>query len=72
MFIFHTQKLIDDALTLARFSYMNYEHALSVVSYLRNEIDYIPWVSAFKNFDFILSRFEPNEAFLFKVINMIE
>lgn len=67
--ILSPQKLIDDTLILAQFSYLNYQHALSVALYLKNEIDYIPWKAAFKNFDFILSRSKPNEAFIFKVYN---
>lgn len=61
------QKIIDDVLSLARFSYLHYQNAFPVVFYLQNEIEYIPWKAAFKNLDFVLRRFKPNEAPVFKV-----
>lgn len=60
-------QIIDDALNLARYSYLSYKNALSVVHYLENEIDYAPWKAAFTNFNFILSRFKINEVSIFEV-----
>lgn len=64
---FYTCQIIDDALSLARGHQHNYLHALHTITYLRNETNYIPWLSAFNKFDFILGRFKNEEAPLFKV-----
>lgn len=52
---------------LARSSYSSYKTAFEVVDYLQNEIDYVPWKAALRNFDFIFARLKPNEAQLFQV-----
>lgn len=67
LFLYHSYKIVDDVLNLARFSYSNYQTAILIVDYLQNEIDYIPWKAAFNNFDYILARFKPDEELLFKV-----
>lgn len=40
-------QLIDDAFNLARAGYLEYSIPLSLIRYLRQETDYIPWVAAF-------------------------
>lgn len=46
-------QLIDDALNLARASYLNYQTALDVTRYLVNEHDYVPWKAAINSMNFI-------------------
>uniref|UniRef100_A0A1B6DXW3 Aminopeptidase n=1 Tax=Clastoptera arizonana TaxID=38151 RepID=A0A1B6DXW3_9HEMI len=50
-------QLIDDLFNFARGGYIMYNEALSFSLYLQNEVDYIPWVSTLRNFDFLLKRF---------------
>lgn len=54
-------------MSLARARHLNYKKALNTVGYLKNETEYVPWLSAFNNFDFILARFKNEEASKFKV-----
>ncbi|XP_012252262.2 aminopeptidase N-like [Athalia rosae] len=54
-------QLIDDALNLARAGYLDYGTALGVTKYLSQEIDYIPWYSAFSAFTY-LNRWLPETA----------
>ena len=46
-------QLVDDALDLARAGQLNYNTALSLVSYLEREHDFLPWDAAFGNLDFL-------------------
>ncbi|XP_055325495.1 uncharacterized protein LOC129579438 [Sitodiplosis mosellana] len=64
--VLNRAQLVDDALNLARASQLNYTQALHTIHYLKNETDYVPWLSAFNNFDFILARFKSDDAKIFK------
>ncbi|XP_039289965.1 aminopeptidase N isoform X2 [Nilaparvata lugens] len=46
-------QLVDDALNLARANVINYTLALDVTRYLKQELDYFPWKSAFNAFDYL-------------------
>ncbi|XP_076285780.1 aminopeptidase N-like [Lasioglossum baleicum] len=46
-------QLIDDALTMARINHTKYETAMSLTLYLHREMDYIPWMTTFKNLEFL-------------------
>jgi aminopeptidase N len=46
-------QLIDDALNLARGSYLNYDIALDVTKYLSHETEYVPWKAAINAINFI-------------------
>ncbi|KAG4068421.1 hypothetical protein HA402_007941 [Bradysia odoriphaga] len=46
-------QLIDDALNLARASYLSYQTALDVTQYLVHEHDYVPWKAAINSMNFI-------------------
>lgn len=46
-------QLIDDALNLARAGLLDYETAMNVTRYLSDELDYLPWKSAFTAFSYL-------------------
>lgn len=46
-------QLIDDALNLARASYLSYQTALDVTQYLVHEHEYVPWKAAIGSMNFI-------------------
>ncbi len=46
-------QLIDDSMNLARAGLVDYQLALSLVSYLEHETEYIPWNAAFRALDFL-------------------
>ncbi|XP_043210450.1 aminopeptidase N-like [Amphibalanus amphitrite] len=46
-------QLVDDALDLARAGQLSYSTALSLVSYLERERDFLPWDAAFNNLGFL-------------------
>ena len=46
-------QLIDDALNLARAGLLDYETSMNVTRYLSNELDYLPWKSAFTAFSYL-------------------
>lgn len=59
-------QLIDDSLNLARAGRLNYNIALALLDYLKNEVDYIPWVAAWHNIPYInkmLTNTEHSTAF---------
>lgn len=60
-------QIIDDSLNLARGNLLNYKKALNTIDYLRHETDYIPWLAAFENLNFILNRFTVEEKAVFEV-----
>lgn len=60
-------QIVDDSLNLARGNLLNYTRALSIIQYLEKETHYIPWSAAFRNFDYILTRFKPDEVTVFQV-----
>lgn len=53
--------LIDDVFVLAKTGDVNYELALAMSEYLRNEEDYIPWASALSHFDDLDRMLHSNE-----------
>ncbi len=48
-------QLIDDSMNLARAGILDYETTLDLVSYLRHETEYIPWVPGFQAFSYVFS-----------------
>ncbi|XP_042891238.1 aminopeptidase N-like [Penaeus japonicus] len=46
-------QIIDDAMNLARAGQLRYETALHVLSYLKNETEYLPWSAALNNLEYI-------------------
>ncbi|KAK7083493.1 hypothetical protein SK128_002213 [Halocaridina rubra] len=55
--IMNRAQIIDDALDLARAGQLSYNIALSVNSYLNRETEYVPWVAALNNLDYIENMF---------------
>ncbi|GLG93885.1 Aminopeptidase, partial [Gryllus bimaculatus] len=56
--------LIDNALNLARISKLEYSTAIQLLSYLSNEVDYIPWTVAFSGLNY-LHRMLADESDIF-------
>ncbi|XP_071443368.1 uncharacterized protein [Hetaerina americana] len=56
-------QLIDDALNLARGGYLNYVIALDLLSYLKQEVDFIPWYSSYQSLAFLDSRLMKSEEY---------
>lgn len=50
-------QLLDDAFNLAQAGIIEYAIAMRLSSYLSKELDYVPWVTALKNFKFLLTRY---------------
>lgn len=46
-------QLLDDALNLARAELLSYDVAMNVTAYLSNEVEYLPWRSAFTAFSYM-------------------
>ena len=55
--------MIDDALDLARAGRLDYETALSVISYLERDLDFLPWDAAFDNLMFIETQLRRSPGF---------
>uniref|UniRef100_A0A1B6C237 Aminopeptidase n=1 Tax=Clastoptera arizonana TaxID=38151 RepID=A0A1B6C237_9HEMI len=51
-------QLIDDGFHLATNGYINYTTLFSLTEYLRNEVDYVPWQVAMKNFKKLIFYFQ--------------
>ena len=61
-------QLIDDALDLSRAGQLSYSTALSLVSYLERERDFLPWDAAFDNLQFLEMQLRRTPGYgLFKV-----
>ncbi|XP_047471493.1 aminopeptidase N-like [Penaeus chinensis] len=46
-------QIIDDAMNLARAGQLRYETALHMLSYLKNETEYLPWSAALNSLDYL-------------------
>ncbi|KAH3860698.1 hypothetical protein DPMN_023616 [Dreissena polymorpha] len=55
--------LIDDAFNLARGGYLNYDVALSMMSYLNKEFHHLPWDSAYEGITYIKHMFANSPHF---------
>ncbi|XP_043210449.1 aminopeptidase N-like [Amphibalanus amphitrite] len=51
--VINRAQLVDDALDLGRAGQLSYSTALSLVSYLERERDFLPWDAAFNNLGFL-------------------
>ncbi|XP_078053575.1 aminopeptidase N [Augochlora pura] len=55
--------LIDDAFKLARNNLTSYRNALTLSLYLKNETDYIPWTTTFRNLIFLQEKFTTSKHY---------
>lgn len=65
-------QIVDDTLNLARGELLDYNLALSIVQYLEDETNYLPWYAALNNFIYVQRRFTTSQLDVFKVIRMRE
>ncbi|XP_068711670.1 endoplasmic reticulum aminopeptidase 1-like isoform X2 [Montipora foliosa] len=49
--------LIDDALNLARAGWLHDDQAMDITPYLKNEKEYVPWMSALSSFAYFATQF---------------
>lgn len=56
-------QIIDDLFNLARANYVDYSVALNSTKYLKNEVQYICWKTAFDSFKFIIKMIEKTDAY---------
>lgn len=61
--VINRAQLIDDALNLARVGLLDYELALGVTSYLKNEKEYIPWAAALSNLKYLRNMLQRSAAY---------
>ncbi|KAF0311369.1 Aminopeptidase N [Amphibalanus amphitrite] len=65
-------QLVDDALDLARAGQLSYSTALSLVSYLERERDFLPWDAAFNNLGFLNTQLRRTAGYgAFQVLDRI-
>lgn len=55
-------QLLDDGLKLARYGNLDYSTALSLTKYLPNESDYVPWLSAANNLNYLTKQLYSTDA----------
>ncbi|XP_063609325.1 aminopeptidase N-like [Penaeus indicus] len=51
--VINRAQIIDDAMNLARAGQLSYETALHILSYLKNETEYLPWSAALNSLDYL-------------------
>ncbi|KAL7640964.1 UNVERIFIED_CONTAM: hypothetical protein RMT77_008101 [Armadillidium vulgare] len=56
-------QLIDDALTLAKAGLLHYEKALTLLSYLKKETEYVPWATALNRLSYINGMFQHTRGY---------
>nr|AAF07223.1 aminopeptidase N [Manduca sexta] len=64
-------QIVDDVFQLARSGVMSYQRALNILSYLRFEDAYAPWLSAISGFNWVIRRFAHDAANLQTLQNQI-
>ena len=55
--------LVDDAFNLARGSYLSYDVALEMTKYLDQELDHLPWDSAYNGIIYLSHMFKNSGKF---------
>ncbi|KAI8424597.1 hypothetical protein MSG28_003037 [Choristoneura fumiferana] len=63
--------IVDDALQLARAGVLRYERAFNIISFLRNEDQYAPWLAAITGFNWVIRRLAHDDDNLVKLRTVI-
>lgn len=50
-------QLVDDAFTLARSGRLDYDTALGINAYMKNELEYVPWYASLLSMDYLERMF---------------
>lgn len=61
--VLNRAQILDDSLNLAYAGILDYNIALDLVAYLRNEEDYLPWTAAYHELEYIYTLLGYNENF---------
>ncbi|KAG4080264.1 hypothetical protein HA402_010756 [Bradysia odoriphaga] len=59
--VINRAQIVDDCLNLVRGNYVDIKFAMSLISYLANEVGYLPWKAALTNLDAMSRRFNSSE-----------
>ncbi|KAF4513914.1 UNVERIFIED_CONTAM: hypothetical protein B566_EDAN017737, partial [Ephemera danica] len=54
--VINRAQLVDDVLALARANYTHYDVALTVTTYLQNELEYMPWAASLAAMNYLYDR----------------
>lgn len=67
-------QIVDDSLNFGRSGDMSYDKVFDILTYLTNEENYLPWLSAFKGFSFLETRMDATNLPVFKkhILYLIE
>ncbi|XP_073942539.1 putative aminopeptidase-2 [Choristoneura fumiferana] len=68
---FNRAQIVDDALQLARAGVLRYERAFNIISFLRNEDQYAPWLAAITGFNWVIRRLAHDDDNLVKLRTVI-
>ena len=73
--VINRAQIVDDLLNLARPGVVNYEDALDIIEYLKEEKNYIPWLSAFTGLGLLQRRMaskDDSKLFGYYILDMVE
>lgn len=65
--VLNRAQIVDDVLNLARGELLDYKLALSIVQYLEQETNYLPWLAVFNNLLYVQRRFKTEQTDVYKV-----
>nr|QUJ23886.1 aminopeptidase N [Telchin licus licus] len=68
---YNRAQIVNDVFQFARSGLMTYTRAFNILSFLRNETDYAPWVAAMTGFSWLRNRLAPSPAYLTQLEEMI-
>ena len=63
-------QIMDDSLNIARANLLPYVYPLDISQYLVNELDYIPWESSLRAFDYIDLMFVQSQGYASLKVNI--
>uniref|UniRef100_A0A182PTS9 Aminopeptidase N n=1 Tax=Anopheles epiroticus TaxID=199890 RepID=A0A182PTS9_9DIPT len=65
--VLNRAQIVDDLLNLARADVLKYSKVLDMLSYLKQEMEYAPWLAAVNGFSNLALRIHPDDEELFKL-----